>query len=92
MRRTILTIIANRNVKMLLKYEQVFVLIVWMIRITFGCYSKEETSFANPELLVPTDHPTRMLGWEQMVLMFPNYPKIAVIVIHIRDFVLCFSL
>ena len=64
---------------MLATYKCLFILFVFKTYIALGCYTKEEKYVNDPAELVPDSHPSRMLGWEQMVLMFPNYPKIKVL-------------
>ena len=64
---------------MLATYNRLFILFALKLHITLGCYTKEDKYVQAPAELVPDSHPSRMLGWEQMVLMFPNYPKIKVL-------------
>ena len=63
---------------MLATYKCLFILFVFKTYTALGCYTKEDKYVKARSELVPDSHPSRMLGWEQMVLMFPNYPKIKV--------------
>ena len=51
-----------------------FVLWFFTIQSVYCCYKREDIYETNPLNLVPGEHPARMLGWEQMMLMFegPN--------------------
>jgi len=42
------------------------------IQSVICCYTREDVMVDNPRELVPEGHPTRMLGWEQMLLMFED--------------------
>ena len=81
------------QIKMLATYKCLFILFVFKTYTALGCYTKEEKYVKARSELVPDSHPSRMLGWEQMVLMFPNYPKIKVFLNRTLSFLLlCFSI
>ena len=46
------------------------ILVLFGAKSVSGCYKKEHIFVNDTRELVPADHPSRMLGWEQMVLMF----------------------
>ena len=47
-----------------------FVLMLFVTHDVHCCYSREDIYETDPRKLVPKNEPPRMLGWEQMVLMF----------------------
>ena len=52
------------------------ILVLFGAKSVSGCYKKEHIFVNDTRELVPADHPSRMLGWEQMVLMFGDQVSI----------------
>ena len=50
------------------------------IKMTLCCSKRLDYDVDDPKELVPEGLPTRMLGWEQMILMFSHKPPSEVIV------------
>ena len=48
------------------------VFFAFIIHTVWCCSSKTDVEVSNPHQLVPNGHPQRMLGWEQMLLMFED--------------------
>ena len=54
------------------------VIFVLAIQLVSCCYIRHNITVDDPKDLVPKDHPTKMLGWEQMLFMFED-PKVSFI-------------
>ena len=65
----------NPSVKMQLQWVKPLGLLFCLIQAALCCYKREDIFVNDPRELVPEGLPNRMLGWEQMILMFSNQPK-----------------
>jgi hypothetical protein len=60
-----------QNIKAtMIHWMQPFLLMLFAMHYVHCCYSREDVTEADPNKLSPPNEPPRMLGWEQMILMF----------------------
>ena len=73
--------------KMHHKWMHSLVFLLLLIQISLCCYKKQYTFVNDPTELVPEGLPTRMLGWEQMILMFSMNPpsEVSKVMIILKD-------
>ena len=69
--------VQNIEATMMIHWMQALALMVFAMHFTHCCHTRDIIYQPDPETLAPNQDPPRMLGWEQMILMFQG-PRVRI--------------